>query len=183
MSAQSTLIGTVSFGSPPQPLNILFDTGSGLFWVINAQKCVGEVKKVPADCPGQYRYLSSYSKTFKAAPNLRQTNYKYGGGSIPNTDLTCTMIGYDTMSLGGALVHQQHPICAADSIKLMSSIAKDLPYDGIMGLAPKNDDPLAIVNVVSTIIPKLRTVSFWYNRTSLLNQNFAGEYGFQPSIL
>jgi hypothetical protein len=181
LTAQSTLIGTVSFGEPAQPLNILFDTGSSLFWVINAQKCNGVVKNAKSDCPGQYRYSASHSKTFVKNTQQQSTTYAYGGGSEPNTKLNCQIIGYDSMSLGNVLVSNKHPICAADYIKLQTSIAHDLPYDGIMGLAPKNDDPQAIVNVINTFMPQMRTVSFWYNRTLLLNQNFAGEFGFQQS--
>lgn len=157
LSAQSTLLGTVSFGNPPQPMNILFDTGSGLFWVINAQQCQGIIKGKPGDCPGQYRYLSSYSKTFQPNPlaQFQKTQYFYGGGDIPNTSLNCTIIGFDDLTIGNTLVFKNHPICAADFIKLKESVVYDLPYDGIMGLGPRNDHNLAIVNVVNTFVPKM----------------------------
>jgi hypothetical protein len=68
-------------------------------------------------------------------------------------------------------------------VQLGVSLAVDLPYDGIMGLAPKNDDPEAIVNVASTFLPSMRTVSFWYNKTLLLRQNKVGYVNYTHSDL
>jgi hypothetical protein len=162
-------------------MNVLFDTGSGLFWVINALKCSAVVKGASSSCPGQYRYLPSYSQTFRKATKQLSTIYAYGGGQVANTALNCSILGFDNLFIGDTLVFPNHPICAADQISLATSIAQDLPYDGIMGLAPRNDDPQALVNVVGTFIPQMKTVSFWYNRTTLLNQNFGGEFGYTQS--
>lgn len=177
-SAQTTLLGKVNIGNPSQTLDILFDTGSSLFWVIDGQNCEAEVAGVKGDCPGFNKFDRAKSKTF--TPSMGEsTTYAYGSGTIPNTALNCTIIGTDDLYLAGTPVFQQHPICAVDRIKLANSYAADLPYDGIMGLAPLPNDQRAIVNVRSTMIQNFRIVSFWYDRKFLLNLNNNGQYAFQ----
>jgi hypothetical protein len=179
LSAQTTLITTISFGYPPQELQILLDTGSSLFWVIDDTGCEGVVKGIMGQCPGQNKYNYRSSSTFRPMLDDISTSYAYGGGQIPNTAITCRLIGYDDISFGfTAEKHYNHPICAADNVKLANSYVLDLPYDGIMGLAPRPDDRQAIVYVGNTFIPEYGSVSFWYNRALLQNINDDGQFGY-----
>jgi hypothetical protein len=179
LSAQSTLLGTVSIGKPAQSFNMLFDTGSGLFWVISHDNCTAQIAKKPSRCPGLYKYSTSASTTFNKVDKPKSSHYAY----VSDTSLNCTILGTDDVYIGNTLVYSQHPICSAYYVQLGVSLAADLPYDGIMGLAPKNDDPEAIVNVASTFLPSMRTVSFWYNKTLLLRQNKVGYVNYTHSDL
>jgi hypothetical protein len=58
MSTGHTILATLSIGSPARPFNILFDTGSALFWMINAQGCSSMVGNISyPTCPGGNQYL------------------------------------------------------------------------------------------------------------------------------
>jgi hypothetical protein len=179
MTAQTTLIITLSVGYPPQELQILLDTGSSLFWVIDATYCHGVVKGKRAPCPGEHKYNYRSSSTFQPLHYDISTTYAYGGGQTPNTAIRCRLIGYDDISFGSkADKHYSHPICAADHVQLQNSYILDLPYDGIMGLAPRPDDRRAIVYVGNTFISQYGSVSFWYNRALLQNINDDGQFGY-----
>jgi hypothetical protein len=136
-----------------QDFNILFDTGSSLFWVISADNCKGNIGGKDTSCPGQYKYLPGASKTFRSAHNQMAATTEYG--YLSNTFLNCSIIGSDNLYIGHKLVYQNHPICSAYYVQINSTIAEELPYDGIMGLGLKNDDTDAIVNVVTTFIPAM----------------------------
>jgi hypothetical protein len=181
ITAQTTLLTTVSVGNPPQDLDILLDTGSSLFWVIKADGCQGVINNNNGLCPGEHKYNHSRSSLFKKVDYYKSTSYAYGSGTNPNTALRCTIHGYDYLSIGqdqnGKVQYENHPICEADYIKLANSYEADLPYDGIMGLAPLADDAKAIVYVGNTFLLEYGAVSFWYNRQRLHNLNYRGQFG------
>jgi hypothetical protein len=185
MSAQTTLLTTMIIGNPPQELDILLDTGSSLFWVIKAKGCQGVIDGENGECPGENKYDNSKSSSFRSIDYTRSTSYAYGSGANPNTALRCTVFGYDYISIGknskGNVEYLNHPICEATYIKLANSYELDLPYDGIMGLAPRPDDKNAIVYVGNTFLPQYGAVSFWYNRALLHNLNDDGQFGFKPT--
>lgn len=115
-----SLQGNVSFGSPPQLLRIMFDTGSFHFFVRDAQ--------CKSKCEGLPIYDMKLSSTY-SGPGEKISPITYADGtSIGGNKAT------DTVSIGGLQVNNQDFIQAS----IFNSIMSD--QDGIMGMAIKSPD-------------------------------------------
>ncbi|OQS02482.1 cathepsin, cysteine protease family C01A [Thraustotheca clavata] len=68
---QLQFYGSIYIGTPPQPFDIIFDTGSSDIWVPSVA-CTA--------CAGTYRYNASASTTYQS--NYRQFQAYYGSGAV-----------------------------------------------------------------------------------------------------
>ncbi|XP_017101793.2 lysosomal aspartic protease [Drosophila bipectinata] len=86
--------GPVSIGTPGQPFNMLFDTGSANLWVPSAECSAKNLA-----CQRHHRYNSSASASF--VPDGRRFAIAYGTGSLSGR------LAKDTVSIGQLAVQNQ----------------------------------------------------------------------------
>ncbi|CAF1697185.1 cardosin-F-like [Brassica napus] len=110
----NTYFGQIMVGTPGQPFNVLFDTGSFDLWVPSL--------KWPK--PGSKRYRSSASKTYK--PNGKKAEIRYGTGSLKG------FMSNDAVEIGGLRIKQQAFIEATEA---PGRRIYERPWDGIFGLS------------------------------------------------
>ncbi|KAI9057298.1 acid protease [Trametes sanguinea] len=130
-------IGTISIGTPPQEMAVLFDTGSPDLWVTSST-CTGDW----CDQITAKRFDISASSTAKAQRGT--FNITYGGGESATgpvyTDTgecdRTSLCGYrtdrstyDAVSVGGVTVHDQYFSPATDEIGMTGETV------GILGLS------------------------------------------------
>ncbi|KAI8903837.1 aspartic peptidase domain-containing protein [Gorgonomyces haynaldii] len=157
-----TLVGVIGIGTPPQAFQVVFDTGSSLFWVATNQ-C-----KTTA-CQGLSMYNSKLSGTFKATGGTNATSIiRYGDG----TQVQCTT-NQETVSIAGMSFSNQN-FCGATIIQTSGPST-----DGIIGLGPPSGEPSAS-DISSTLMGnKITMVSFWYSGKLIPSGNGdAGEITF-----
>lgn len=55
------ILSTISVGTPPQPIDVLLDTGSNLFWIVNGRGCKATFsgKQTTEQCPVKHSFNSS----------------------------------------------------------------------------------------------------------------------------
>uniref|UniRef100_A0A8C9XXY2 Progastricsin n=1 Tax=Sander lucioperca TaxID=283035 RepID=A0A8C9XXY2_SANLU len=115
--ADTTYFGAISIGTPPQSLQVLFDTGSSNLWVdstyCNTQACNAHTKFDPQQ-----------SSTFSA--NGQSVYLPYGAGSLYG------QLGYDSVNVGGIVVTNQEIGLSTQEPSQPFLAAK---FDGILGLA------------------------------------------------
>lgn len=146
----STLVASIGFGSPPQQLSILLDTGSTLFWV-RSTKCRSSF------CNGKPMFNSESSSSFQQGPspggNSSSQTITYGDG----TRINCT-VSQDTVAFGDLKIVNQN-ICEATLITTSTA-----ETDGIMGVGPPNGRTSA-ADFMKTFNSQFSTtiMSFWYN--------------------
>jgi hypothetical protein len=72
----------IQIGTPPQTLPVLFDTGSGDFWVLSWL----DVRGTPPPSLGVTLYNGTVSST--AAPIGQSFSLNYGSGAVGNFDFS-----------------------------------------------------------------------------------------------
>ncbi|KAF9512872.1 hypothetical protein BS47DRAFT_1393754 [Hydnum rufescens UP504] len=109
--------GTVNIGTPPQPFNIILDTGSSDLWVIHSL-CTTGCDDFPT------RYDPTKSSTYEDSSLAFEV--PYGGGTVSGTQ------GTETVEMGGfTVIHQ--PFGVVDT--LTSGVIFGPEPSGLMGLA------------------------------------------------
>jgi len=130
-SRASEYYGTVQIGSPPQEFEVVFDTGSGNFWVPSTQ-CVDEA------CTAHKRFDSKKSKNGKniAFADMPDAEVESNG------DRDVVTITFGTGEMSGIFIQDKicvGEICAtADFVAATEESSEPfsmVPFDGIMGLA------------------------------------------------
>jgi hypothetical protein len=109
---------TVQIGEPPQPFNVIFDTGSSDFWVVSNDCQTKEY------CNSHQQFQPKRSISYQKHDPETPLIIRYGTGSIH------ARIGHDTLHIGTMTLKNQW---IADATQLSSEF-KNLPIDGIMGL-------------------------------------------------
>ncbi|CAN7061163.1 unnamed protein product [Brassica oleracea var. botrytis] len=110
----NTYFGQIMVGTPGQPFNVLFDTGSFDLWV-------------PSSIwpkQGSRRYRSSASKTFKRDGTKKEI--RYGSGSLKG------FMSNDAVEIGGLRIKQQAFIEATEA---PGRRIYERPWDGIFGIS------------------------------------------------
>lgn len=159
-SLANTLVGTVFLGTPPQPLQVLFDTGSDTFWV-RSSNCTSD------ECIGRPSFKSSASTTYVQSEIITKRQLNFGDG----TKVGC-ILNYDLLKIGAVEVKKMS-VCEGTSIETTVGST-----DGIIGFGPSSDpNGLDIFSVLARESVKVPAeVSFWFDRN--LNSTSAGEIYF-----
>ncbi|GLB45046.1 putative peptidase A1 family protein [Lyophyllum shimeji] len=113
--ADASYFATVNIGTPPQPFNVILDTGSSDLWVADSS------------CRTCSRTTPTFDGTKSTSLLLSAsgTNIRYGSGEVAG------QIGTETVSMGGFTVTQQTFLAVTD----LTNGLLDGSVSGIMGLA------------------------------------------------
>ncbi|KAI0688179.1 aspartic peptidase domain-containing protein [Cytidiella melzeri] len=118
-NVDSSYIGAVSVGTPPQNFNVVLDTGSSDFWVA-ASDC--------ATCQIKNTFDTSASSTLQqpqSSTGSKEVQIQYGSGSVAG------ILAQDVVSMAGFSVNPQTFLV----VEQASSDLLDEDTSGIMGLA------------------------------------------------
>ncbi|XP_016949766.1 lysosomal aspartic protease [Drosophila biarmipes] len=110
--------GPISIGSPGQPFNMLFDTGSSNLWVPSA-----DCSSKNLACQHHHRYNSSASSSY--VPDGRRFAIAYGTGSLSGR------LAQDTVAIGQLVVRNQ---TFGMAMHEPGSTFVDTNFAGIVGL-------------------------------------------------
>ncbi|KAF9556706.1 acid protease [Agrocybe pediades] len=114
----SSFLGTVTIGTPPQSFSVVLDTGSSDLWVASTD-CTACSRSTPL-------FDSTKSSTFQGSDaGSRPITIRYGSGRVSGT------LSQDTVSMGSFTIPSQTFL----SVSQLSSGLVDGSVGGIMGLA------------------------------------------------
>ncbi|PSR88513.1 endothiapepsin [Coniella lustricola] len=151
----------VQIGTPPQTLNLDFDTGSSDLWVYSTETPSSEVS-------GQTVYNANTSTTSAKQDGL-SWSISYGDGSSSKGD-----VYYDTVLVGGLSV-QDMAIETATTVS--SEFTADTDIDGLLGLGFSNLNTVSPTKQ-STFFDKAESQLDEFLFTADLKHSEAGTYNF-----
>jgi hypothetical protein len=105
----------ITIGTPPQPLQVFFDTGSSKMWIPSA-KCTD------TGCTGKQKYNEQKSSSY--SPNGQSIQIQYGTGSMTG------YLSQDTVRLAG--INLANVTFAEATTR--ATFFDGIPMDGILGL-------------------------------------------------
>ncbi|PPQ90543.1 hypothetical protein CVT25_015857 [Psilocybe cyanescens] len=114
--ADTSYIGSLTIGTPPQSFEVILDTGSSDLWVTSCD----------ASTP---LFKSSSSSTFQSISTSSDVQISYGSGSVIGA------LSTDTVTMGGFTISTQHCILLTVSVTRLNPDIADGSVSGIMGLA------------------------------------------------
>lgn len=142
-------IGQVSIGTPPQKLNVIFDTGSGNFF-INSKLC-----NKPT-CKSRKSYDHKDSKTYKKIGDKVEVAFATGEVS--------GVISQDTVEIGGVRLKKQHFAEVTDE---NGEVFEGCKFSGLLGLGFSKLSAEGTVNVFDSIVEEAllawNVFSFYYS--------------------
>jgi cathepsin D len=147
-NVDSSYIGAVSVGTPPQSFNVVLDTGSSDFWVA-ASDC--------STCAIKNTFNPSSSSTIQqpqSPTGSKEVQIQYGSGSVAG------ILAQDVVNMGGFTINPQTFLV----VEQASQGLLDEETSGIMGLAFQ-------------ALASTRAVPFWEALTSA-NQLTSPEFSF-----
>ncbi|KAH6581375.1 hypothetical protein BASA61_009098 [Batrachochytrium salamandrivorans] len=146
-----TLTGPMQVGTPPQTLQVQFDTGSSLTWVKSTECSHGE------GCEGP-RYNPTISSTWRKGPETPQSMTYADGGQI----LCREQI--DVVYLAGVRLTTSR-VCNAYAVK--NAVNQSDGLSGLVGLSPPQGDDT--YNLMLSLKDSFNSslVSFWYNQMAI----------------
>ena len=109
--------GPCGIGTPPQPFEVVYDTGSSNLWV-SGHNCT--------NCGTKPKYQPSKSSTYE--PNGTIFNVRYGSGPVSG------FLSEDSVSVGGLTVKHQ-TFAEVTDVKGLGPAFKVGKFDGILGMA------------------------------------------------
>ncbi|XP_065206191.1 uncharacterized protein LOC135835718 [Planococcus citri] len=150
--------GPISIGTPPKKLNVLFDTGSPILWVMT-EKCSTSacVNKKVNHTKYDHKKSKTYEKTEKSINLTYVIGWTYGKWA------------YETVTLGKIPVAKQIFVEAT----AISEADKQIAYDGILGLGYNYTSPNMFVPKLCKQIKDDNKFSFYF--TPNLTSPTAGE--------
>ena len=135
-------VGSVGVGTPPQFLDVIFDTGSGNFF-INSNLCTSDT------CKTRKFYNHDYSSTFK--DHKMSLSVTYGTGDVKGR------ICADTVSIAGVELQNQH---LAEVTEENGSVFVGSKFSGLLGLG---FNPLAAKGTVPIFDSIVKSQSLDWN--------------------
>jgi len=162
--------GPITIGTPGQPFNVVFDTGSSNLWVPSST-----CNKTDLACQIHKKYNHELSLTYVA--NGSAFDIEYGSGSMEG------FVSQDTVTFGGLKVKDQL-FAEATAEPGIAFVAAH--FDGILGMgwpeiSVNNIQPVWF-NLVEQGLVSTNEFSFWLNRTA--GKTNGGELilgGYDPS--
>ena len=135
-------VGSVGVGTPPQWLDVIFDTGSGNFFV-NSNLCTSDT------CKTRKLFNHSYSSTY--IDQKASLSVSYGAGDVKGR--ICT----DTVSIAGVEIETQH---LAEVTEEIGSVFVGSKFSGLLGLG---FNPLAAKGTVPIFDSIVKSQSLDWN--------------------
>jgi len=125
MNAQYS--GEIKIGTPPQPFQVVFDTGSSDLWVPH-EKCHTES---PMNCAAKNVFVPSTSSTNHELPlgSKSQFSITYGSGPVSG------IFTSDQVTLGQDDVVSDQTFALVEHSSGLGTLYKKANFDGILGLA------------------------------------------------
>ncbi|KAI8338066.1 aspartic peptidase domain-containing protein, partial [Chlamydoabsidia padenii] len=120
--------GEITIGEPPQPFQVVFDTGSSDVWVMSTQcksKSCAHHRRYNTQASSTYRPLGTmYDDTSDDDDERGEMEIHYGTGHVR------AWLGQDTIGLGPLTLPHQ---VIGEAVRLSHAFA-GVPFDGILGL-------------------------------------------------
>lgn len=142
-------VGTVGIGNPPQWLTVIFDTGSGNFF-INSELCTA------ASCQSREAYDHELSSSYTSMSLPLQVSF--GSGTMQG--ILCS----DTLTIGEIQIPSQN---FAEVVYEMGSIFYGCEFSGIMGLGFNtlaHDSTVPVFdNIVESGVLEWNVFSFYFS--------------------
>eukprot|EP00842_Homolaphlyctis_polyrhiza_P001734 jgi/Hompol1/2561/HPOL_006049-RA len=140
-SADAQYFGTITLGTPPQPFNVLFDTGSANLWVTST-RCSDP------GCKAHAQYDHTKSSTFRA--NGSSFSIQYGSGSMSG------VVSSDILCVGNIELPNQ---LFAESVNEPGNTFASARFDGILGLGLSSISINSIPTPIERMIAQKRIAS------------------------